>query len=259
MRGVIRDISGQRRVQDESQELRRELTHTGRVSLLGQLASSLAHELSQPLGAILRNAEAAEIVLGDAAPDIEELKAIVADIRRDDHRAGEVIDRMRALLKRRQLDLQPVAVEGLLNDVVTLVRSDAASRHVEVVCSAEKGLPPVMGDRVHLSQVLLNLIINGMDAVRERPVADRRVAVAARRGADGAVEIAVSDSGAGIPPDSLPRVFDPFFTTKATGMGIGLSVSKTIVDAHGGKIGAENGGAGGAVFRILLPPLQAPA
>lgn len=259
MRGVVRDISEQRRTLDESQELRRELTHVGRVSLLGQLASSLAHELSQPLGAILRNAEAAEMILGDAAPDIGELKAIVTDIRRDDHRAGEVIDRMRALLKRRRLDLQPVAVEGLLNDVVTLVRSDAASRQVAVTCSTEKPLPPVMGDRVHLSQVLLNLIINGMDAVMERPAADRRVAVTARRSADGAVEIAVSDSGAGIPPDSLPRVFDPFFTTKDGGMGIGLSVSKTIVDAHGGKIGVENGAAGGAVFRILLPPMQAPA
>lgn len=253
MRGVLRDVSEQHRVQDETRELRRELTHAGRVSLLGQLASALAHELSQPLGAILRNAEAAELVLGNPDPDIGELKAIIADIHRDDRRAGQVIDRLRTLLKRRQLEFQPVDIEALLQDVVGLVRSDAASRHVALELTVEPGLPAVKGDRVHLSQVFLNLIINGMDAVMELPPAAREVRVEGRRSATGAVDITVCDSGVGIPAESAPRIFEPFFTTKPAGMGIGLSVSRTIVEAHGGQISAGNAPAGGAAFRVLLP------
>jgi PAS domain S-box-containing protein len=255
MRGVIRDISEQRRAQDETLELRRELTHVGRVSLLGQLASALAHELSQPLGAILRNAEAAELVLGDASPDLEELKAIVADIHRDDRRAGQVIDRLRTLLKRRQMDFQPVAVDALLQDVASLVRGDAVSRQVVIELAVEPGLPAVSGDRVHLSQVLLNLIINGMDAVMELPPASRRVRVEGRHDPAGMVEVTVSDSGPGIPPEAASRIFEPFFTTKEAGMGMGLSVSRTIVDAHGGRIGADTARGGGATFKVSLPAL----
>lgn len=257
MRGVLRDISDQRRVQDETQELRQELSHAGRVSLLGQLASALAHELSQPLGAILRNAEAAELMLGSASPDIEELKAIVADIHRDDRRAGQVIDRLRTLLKRRQMDFQAVDVEALLQDMVALVRGDAASRHVALELEVESGLPAVSGDRVHLSQVLLNLIMNAMDAVMDLPAGARRVRVAGRRSAAGSVEVTVSDTGTGIPAEAASRLFEPFFTTKPAGMGIGLSVSRTIVDAHGGQLSAGNAPEGGASFRVVLPAAAA--
>jgi C4-dicarboxylate-specific signal transduction histidine kinase len=250
---VIRDVTEQRRVHEESLELRRELTHVGRVSLLGTLASSLAHELSQPLGAILRNSEAAELVLGASEPDIEELKAIVADIHRDDRRASEVIDRLRALLKRKQMDFQPVAVEAMLQDVIALVRVDAASKHVAVECEIEPRLSPVSGDRVHLSQVMLNLIINAMDAVTDLEPARRRIVVRCRRTPESEIELAVSDSGPGIPPENLTRVFEPFFTTKAAGMGMGLSVSRTIVEAHGGRLTAANLPQGGAEFRITLP------
>ncbi len=259
MRGVIRDVTERRLAQNESAELRRELHHVGRVSLLGQLASALAHELSQPLGAILRNTEAAEYVLASAAPDREELKAIIADIHRDDRRAAEVIDRLRALLKRRQMDLQPVGVEALLEDVIALVRSDAASRHVSVECAVEPGLPEVAGDRVHLSQVLLNIIINAMDAVMELEPHCRRVSVSARAAGASCVEIDVADSGAGIAPDNLARVFDPFFTTKAAGMGMGLSVSRTIIEAHDGQLTAASGESGGALFRVTLPVARSAA
>ena len=252
MRGVIRDISEQRRSLDETQELRRELAHVGRVSVLGQLASSLAHELSQPLGAILRNTEAAEMLLDAERPDVEELRAIVADIHRDDRRAGEVIDGLRALLKRRQMVSQTLFLDGLVNDVQAVIRADAVSRHVMIDWQVEPGLPPVAGDRVHLSQVLINLIINAMDAVMERAPADRRIAVQARRGAGQAVELSVSDSGPGIPPEILPRIFDPFYTTKDAGMGMGLSVCRTIVNAHRGTLTAENRPEGGATFRVSL-------
>ena len=165
-----------------------------------------------------------------------------------------MIDRLRTLLKRRKMDLQPVAVEALLQDVVALVRGDAAWRHVAIELFVEPGLPDVSGDRVHLSQVLLNLIMNGMDAVMDLPPASRRVRVEGRRNPDGRVALTVGDSGPGIPPESASRIFEPFFTTKAAGMGIGLSVSRTIVDAHGGQISAGNAPGGGAVFRVLLLP-----
>ena len=253
IRGVVRDASEQRRVLHETQELRRELAHAGRVSVLGQLASSLAHELSQPLGAILRNTEAAEMLLSAPTPDVEELKAIVADIHRDDRRAGEVIARLRSLLKRRQMDALPVAPDSMLGDVKALLRADAASRHVTIDWTVDPGLPAVFGDRVHLSQVLINLIFNAMDAVMERALPQRRVAVHARRGPPGAIEIAVRDSGPGIPAELLTRIFDPFFTTKADGMGMGLSVCRTILVAHGGSLTAENAQDGGAIFRVRLP------
>ena len=253
IRGVVRDASEQRRVLHETQELRRELAHAGRVSVLGQLASSLAHELSQPLGAILRNTEAAEMLLSAPTPDVEELKAIVADIHRDDRRAGEVIARLRSLLKRRQMDALPVAPDSMLGDVKALLRADAASRHVTIDWTVDPGLPAVFGDRVHLSQVLINLIFNAMDAVMERALPQRRVAVHARRGPPGAIEIAVRDSGPGIPAELLTRIFEPFFTTKADGMGMGLSVCRTILVAHGGSLTAENAQDGGAIFRVRLP------
>ena len=255
MRGVIRDITDQRQTQDESAELRRELAHAGRVTMLGQLASALAHELNQPLGAILRNAEAAEMILSTASPDLDELRAIIADIHRDDRRAGELIERLRALLKRRCMDMQAIALDDLVQDVCSVVRPDATARRVTLECMIAAGLPMVPGDRVHLSQVMINLIINGMDAISASEQRRRSVIVVARRG-EGSVEVAVTDSGAGIPAELVRKVFEPFFTTKPAGMGMGLAVSRTIVEAHGGRIWAENNATGGATFRFTLPVLK---
>ncbi len=251
VQGVLRDITDQHRAREENEELRRELAHAGRVSVLGTLSSSLAHELSQPLGAILLNAEAAELLLQRPDPDLGEIRQILADIRRDDSRAAEVIDRLRKLLKRRLLEFAPISVEGLLQDVVGLLKSDAMARHVALSSVTTAELPPLRGDRVHLSQVLINLVLNGMDAVAELPPEKRRVILRARLDGE-AVEVSVSDSGPGIPPDIIAKVFEPFFTTKPSGMGMGLSVSRTIVDAHGGRLWAENAPDGGAVFRLLL-------
>ncbi len=258
LRGVLRDVTTLRTAQDESRELRSNLAHAGRVSMLGQLASALAHELSQPLAAILRNSEAAEMMLRGEAPDLEELGAIIKDIHGDDRRAAEVIARMKNLLKRRHLDFESIAVDGLVRDVSTLVRPDAVAKRVTIECAIESGLPPVSGDRVHLSQVLINLIINGMDSIAE--AAGRSpgiVRVAARPGSEHAVELAVIDSGAGISPLTLPRLFEPFFTTKSHGMGMGLAVSRTIVEAHGGRFWAENNPGGGATFRFTIPAVEA--
>jgi len=251
-RGADTDVTAQRRAEKETRELRSSLAHSDRVTLLGQLASALAHELSQPLGAILRNAEAAELMLQEPAPDLEELRAIVTDIRLDDQRAGNVIDHLRSLLKRRSLDLQPVELNGVITEVLSLVQADAAGRHVKLVCSAAPELPNVRGDRVHLQQVLLNLLVNAMDAVGGVATEARKVQVTTHR-ADGLVEIRVFDNGPGISGGSPERLFEPFYTTKANGMGMGLAVSRTIIEAHKGRIWAENRPEGGACFCFTLP------
>ena len=254
------------RAQLETARLRQELAHAGRVTMLGQLASALAHELNQPLGAILRNAEAAELLLQRRpVADLDEVRVILADIRQDDQRAGAVIDRMRALLRRHVLATLPLDVAELVGEVATLVRADAEVRGMRLAVRVPGGLPPVSGDRVHLQQVLLNLILNGLDAMAGtgEETAARLLTVSARSDANGtSVEIAVRDHGTGLPADRLAHVFDPFFTTKPEGLGMGLAISRTIVEAHGGRLWAENhpGGndgddddGGGATFRFTLP------
>jgi signal transduction histidine kinase len=238
---------------DEMRRLQEEIAHVGRVSMMGQLASALAHEINQPIGAILRNAEAAELFMQSKTPDLEEIRAILADIRADDQRAGGVIDRMRALLKRHVLDTQLLDLTELVGDVAKLARTDAATRHVKLTVNLPADLPSVRGDRVHLQQVLLNLILNGMDALNRAGQENRRVTVSVRVDAARTVEIAVSDTGHGIAAEKLAQVFDPFFTTKPDGMGMGLPISRTIVESHGGRLWAENNDGTGATFRFTLP------
>jgi two-component system sensor kinase FixL len=252
-RSVSHDITERKEAEQETQNLRREIAHAGRVSMMGQLASSLAHEINQPLGAILRNAEAAELFMQDESPDLGEVRAILADIRKDDQRAGSVIDRMRGLLKRQNLDKRPVDVGDLVGEVAALVRSDAAARHIRLDLAVPNHLPPVLGDPVHLQQVLLNLIVNGMDALNGANRGDRCVSVTAALDGPKTIEIAVSDSGRGIPAEQLTHIFDPFFTTKPDGMGMGLPISRTIIEAHNGRLWAENRNEGGAAFRFTLP------
>ncbi len=249
----IIDVTQRRAAEHEAQKQRNELAHLSRVMVLGELSSSLAHELNQPLGAILRNAEAAEMILAAPAPDLDELRAIIADIHADDRRAGDVIGRLRSLLKNRQLESLTISLATLVDEVISFVRGDALTRGVHLQIDMPRNLPPVRGDRVHLQQVLLNLIINGMDAVHDRPHRERRVIIRAMVNADKMVEVAVSDTGGGIPAESLVRVFEPFFTSKPNGMGIGLAVSRTIIEAHQGKIWAENNADRGAAVRFTVP------
>ena len=252
-RGVSHDITGRKEAEQETQNLRREIAHAGRVSMMGQLASALAHEINQPLGAILRNAEAAELFMQNKSPDLDEIRAILADIRKDDQRAGSVIDRMRGLLKRQNLDKRSVDVAELVGEAAVLVHSDATARHIRLELAVADHLPPVIGDAVHLQQVLLNLIINGMDALNGANGRDRRVSVTAALDGPKTIEIAVNDSGRGVPADQLTHIFDPFFTTKPNGMGMGLPISRTIINAHNGRLWAENRNEGGASFRFTLP------
>jgi PAS domain S-box-containing protein len=244
VRGVSLDITARKQAEQETLRLRQEITHVGRVSMMGQLASALA--------AILRNAEAAELFIQDESPDLAEIRAILADIRKDDQRAGTVIERMRTLLKRHDLDMRPLDLGEIVHEVAAVVRTDAASRQVKLQVNVPGDLPPVRGDRVHLQQVLLNLIINGMDALNGARQEDRRVTVSARLDGARDIEIAVKDSGTGIPAEQLTHVFDSFFTTKKDGLGMGLSISRTIIQAHGGRLWAENNEGGGATFRFTV-------
>jgi signal transduction histidine kinase len=223
------------------------------MSVMGQLASALAHEINQPLGAILRNAEAAALFMQDPSPDLAEISAILEDIRKDDQRAGAVIDRLRALLRRQEVAMTELDLNQVLGDVATLLRPDAAARHVAMQYDVAPDLPPVHGDRVQLQQVLLNLVLNAMDALRSEGGPNRTVAVTARQEGPGTLEISVADTGTGIPAGQIERVFDPFFTTKTTGIGMGLSISRSIVEAHGGRLWAENNAQCGATFRFTLP------
>jgi C4-dicarboxylate-specific signal transduction histidine kinase len=242
-----------RRAEAEIQTQRTELAHVSRVSTMGQMASALAHELNQPLGAILRNAEAAELFLQKKEPDLKEIAAILEDIRKDDQRAGGVIDRMRSFLKRQTLEHSPVDLRALLEETVELARPDAKTRSVRLSLEAPARLPNVRGDRIHLQQVLLNLLLNGMDAINGTPDTERLVSVRATETSDGYLEVAVTDSGSGIPIEIIAKLFDPFFTTKSTGMGMGLAISRSIIEAHGGKIRATNNAGRGATFTFSLP------
>ena len=253
IRGAARDVTARKQAEQETQLLQQEIAHAGRVSMMGQLASGLAHEINQPLASILRNAEAAELFLQHPSPDLDEIRAILSDIRSDDERAGHVIDRMRGLLKRQTLDTGRLDVGALVGDVAALVRIDAATRQVKLDVDVPADLPHVRGDRVQIQQVLLNLILNGMDALHGTRLEDRRVNVTARLDGAQLIEIVVGDTGHGIPADTLARIFDPFFTTKPNGMGIGLAVSRTIVEAHSGRLWAENRNGGGSAFRFTLP------
>ena len=253
VRGVLLDISSRRGSELELQRLQGQLAHTSRVTMMGQLATAIAHELHQPLGAILRNAEAAELFLDHDPPDLDELRAILIDIRADDKRAREVIDRLRALLKRRSIEPRVLSVADVMANIAALTRAEAAARGVSVEIEPAAGLPPIMGDGVHLQQVLLNLVLNAMDAIESAAGTERLIRVRARRREGSEVEVMVSDTGPGIAAEKIEQIFEPFFTTKTSGMGIGLSVSRTIIEAHAGRIWAENNPTRGATFRFTLP------
>ena len=235
-------------------QLRGELAQLGRVDTMGQLASGIAHELAQPLTASLGNIEAAQIHLRKPDPDIDELRAIVEDVYADTRRAGEVLDRMRALIRRRPLDKHPVAIDDVFRDVSSLLHSEAIARNVELAINVDANSPKALGDRVQITQVLLNLAVNAMDAMQNLASGRRQVTLQARAATNGGLEIAVSDSGPGIPGQRLEEIFKPLFTTKPGSMGLGLALSRTIVEAHAGRLWAENhAGNGGAVLRMTLP------
>jgi C4-dicarboxylate-specific signal transduction histidine kinase len=250
--GVLANALSRRGAELEAERLRQDLAHIGRISAVGELTASLAHELNQPLGAILSNAQAAQRLLGAERLDLDEIREILRDIVTDDKRAGEVIRRLRALLTKGELERKPLYVNDVVRDVARLVRSAAAARRVSLSVELAADLPQVLGDRVQLQQVVLNLVLNGLEAMRD-PAGERSLFVRTARNGATEVAVAVQDSGAGIDEEDPETLFQPLYTTKSEGLGMGLAIARTIVEAHGGRlIGASNPW-GGATFRFSLP------
>ncbi len=246
---IIRDITDRKLVE----EAHRDLIHASRVAALGELTASIAHEVNQPLGAILSNAEAAELLLESESPPLDELRKILADIRNDDVRAGEIIHHIRLLMRKRAMKRGSLDVNELSAEVVRLMETEVQRRNVSLNTEFAAAPATIVGDRVHLQQVLMNLILNGMEAMADMPAAERRLYVRTASNGQRRVEISVTDSGRGIPPEKLPRLFDSFFTTKENGMGLGLAIARSIIDAHQGRIFAENNSDRGATFRFDFP------
>jgi C4-dicarboxylate-specific signal transduction histidine kinase len=231
---------------------RSELAHASRLAVAGELTASIAHEINQPLGAILASADAAEMLLQSGADRREDLLRIVARIRRDDQRASEVIRRLRALLAKHEPEQQPIELNAAAQDAATLLEASARRRHVKLDLRSAPAPVWVQGDPVQIQQVLINLMLNAIDAVADLPEPRRVVSVAITTGASH-ILIAVRDRGLGIAAQDLPKVFDSFFSTKKKGMGLGLSIARTIVEAHGGRLSAANGAVDGAEFQVELP------
>jgi C4-dicarboxylate-specific signal transduction histidine kinase len=255
--GVVRDITAQKEAELETQELRNNLQHLTRVNTLGALSGSLAHELNQPLGIILSNAQAAQELLAQEPPDLAEVREILSDIVAADRRAGEVIERLRALLKRGQVSLQPLPLNQVVEEVLHLTRADLIRRGVTVACELAPDLPPVAGDRVQLQQMVLNLILNGADAMADNAPGGRRLHVRTTVH-EGRIRASVQDEGNGLPAD-IDRLFQPFYTTKAEGLGLGLAICWSIVTAHHGRLWAEPSPERGATFLFELPVAPLPA
>ena len=238
-----------------------ELAHVNRFSTAGELTASIAHEINQPLGSILTNAETAQAILKSQSPDIAErpdiieLKDIVNDILQDDRRASEVIRRMRSLLKKAPFELKNLDLNDLARETVEFLSTLAIGRKVELVSVITPHALPILGDRIQLQQVILNLVVNGIDAMRDTPSANRIINIRTSR-VENFAQLSVSDRGPGIPEGKLKEVFEPFFTSKAEGMGMGLSIARTIIETHNGQISARNRDHGGASFRVKLPLVQ---
>jgi PAS domain S-box-containing protein len=247
----LQDITMAQRSRLEAERLRRDLTHVARVTTMGEMAAALAHELNQPLTAILSNAHAGERYMAQAAPPLDEIREILQDVVGDARRAGEVIQHLRGLLRKEEARFLPLDVNPVIREIAALVHTDTILRNVVIDLDLSPELPRVHGDRVQLQQVLLNLVLNGMEAMGPNGE-ERRIVIQTRQG-DGAVCVAVRDNGLGIPEDKLPRVFETFYTTKSAGMGMGLAISRSIVETHGGKIRAENNPDRGATFSFTLP------
>jgi signal transduction histidine kinase len=236
----------------ESNKRMTELAHVNRQATTGELSSSIAHELNQPLGSILTNAETAELILKSDNPDLGEIREILADIKRDDQRAGEVIRRLRGFLKRTPFETREIDLNEIMDEAFKFLSVQASERNVALYLQTAPGMLRIRGDPIQLQQVILNLVVNAMDAMATIPYG-RTVIGRTELNGGSSVVISISDSGPGIPTDKLAQVFDPFFTTKDQGMGIGLSIARTIILAHKGQIWAENQSGGGAAFHFTLP------
>jgi two-component system sensor kinase FixL len=247
------DFTDQERAEREAQELRRTIAHFGRVASLGELSASMAHELNQPLTAILSNVQAARRFLAASPQDLSEIREILTDIEEDDRRAGEVIRRLRVMILKGETDRQLLSLHDQVREVAELLSPDARIRQVVVRLEPDPALPPVRADRVQISQVILNLMMNGVDAMEKIRPDQRELVLRTWRYDDQSAALSIRDRGPGITASPVDRIFEPFYTSKHDGMGLGLSICRSIVESHGGRIWASNNPDGGATIQMVLP------
>jgi PAS domain S-box-containing protein len=252
---ITRDLTESRRAEEAVQAAQAELARVVRATSLGELTASIAHEINQPLAAIVNNANASRRLLTTPEPDLEEVRQAVNDIAEAGTRAGEVISRVRALLKKTTPERNPLNINQVVHETLALIPGVVEKQHVLVEMDLLPAPPPVLGDRVQLQQVLLNLIMNGIEAMHsslDRP----RVLMIRSDASEAQLEVAVQDSGPGIDPQQVPHIFDTFFSTKANGMGMGLSISRSIIEAHRGRLWASfDPAVNGATFHFSLPAM----
>ncbi|MBR1124962.1 PAS domain-containing protein [Bradyrhizobium lablabi] len=257
--GIFVDVTDQKLAEAEAALQRQEIAHLMRVSVLGELSGSIAHEINQPLTAILSNAQAALHLLGQKSPDLEEIRDALQDIVHEDNRAGEVIHRLRHLLKKGERKLESVNINDLVTSTAALLHSELIGREIGIRLDLENRLFLTSGDSVQLQQVLLNLVMNGMDAMASTPVDQRHILISTRGMESGSVEVRVIDRGHGIRPLENGRLFEPFYTTKEHGLGLGLAICSTIIQAHGGRLTLVNHRDGGVIAMFSLPSREARA
>lgn len=255
--GVAIDVTQRKRAEIQAEQDRVALYHMTRVSLLGQLSASIAHQLNQPLASILANAEAAQKMIEHDPIDLPELREICADIVSEDHHAAQVIRRLGVLFKRGEPRFEPLHANDLVRDTIEMTRNMLTMRHVTVATQLAPDLPPVSGDRVQLQQLLLNLVVNACDAMADVPD-DRRVVTIQTSPKAGMVQLCVADRGPGVSPDAMDKVFEPFWSARPGGMGMGLAVCRSIVEAHRGSLTLSNPPGGGAFFCAQLPAVVVP-
>jgi PAS domain S-box-containing protein len=245
---IGRDIADRKRAEEATQNL----AHALRLAVAGELTAMVAHEVSQPLGAIMANADAAQMLLDMDDPPLDEIRQILTDIRASDARADQAIRRIRALLRRRELQLQPLDINETVVTAMHLINGDALLRGIQIRSDLAARLPAAMGDHVHLQQVLLNLLVNAMDAMSETPAPSRWLSIHTRQMDERNLAVIVVDNGSGITLENAHKIFGSFFSTKKDGMGLGLAISRSIIEAHQGRIWAENNANGGATFQFCL-------
>ncbi len=251
--GIIEDITELKKAEEEDRKRREELAHLGRVSTMGELAASLAHELNQPLTAILINAQTAQRFLNGHSPNIAEVRDILEDIVADDKRAGEVIKRLRSLFRKGKLEMMPLDINRLVQDVVSLINSEAIIRNISIRLMLDLTLPPVLGDRIHLQQAFINFILNASEAMADLKDSPREIIISTGKENSHKIKVSIRDFGVGIDQDNYNKILEPFYTTKSSGMGMGLSINRSIIEAHAGRLWAENNSDRGVTFYFTLP------